>query len=305
MNTSSIAFKKLKYDHSSFFSRSSGFFRSTKEIRDIVKIYPDFVRVIKYKIPTTIFTDSSSLSPKSSSITSSQTSLDKSLSRSRSKVRDYILCNNFTHFGTITFDPRLFRHVDLTDITETNKILTQFIQIEQQNHIRKFNHKFGYLLIPEKHKSGAYHYHILLSDFDDSLFSDFFDERNVFLSKYEQRVNAAGGYSAIKNRFFFMRRNMLGRNQFEKIRDKERVSTYILKYITKDFLQVTKNKKRFISSRGLKLPITLYNVYDSDISTIPNSIKILKTPFFEIYESRGLDYDNILANFNLAFYSLE
>lgn len=305
--------KNLQVPKKSFFSSESRFKRSYKEITDVVKIYPDRVVILKYKHKRTQYYKDSDIPHDPAYFgdvedifdeTSSSDSIDKSISRSRTIIRDYILCNDFTIFGTLTFDPQRWNDADLRDLDQCNKIMNQFIKVEQQNHFRKFNSKFGYILIPERHKTGVYHYHILLSGYNESLLMDFFDQRNQFLANYERFADKHGRYDPLKGQYFAMLRNTVGRNQFEKINDKDRVASYILKYITKDIFYGQKHKKRFSASKGLKKPIILHNVFEENQYHIANAVRIYDNDFYSIHEARYYDYEVMIENLKLAFYNI-
>ena len=79
-----------------------------KEISSYAKVYPDFVKIVKYNRPI-VFTN---FQDKGTSffLTNEENDeekdyLEKSINRTKTKISDHVLCNNFTHFVTFTFDP--------------------------------------------------------------------------------------------------------------------------------------------------------------------------------------------------------
>lgn len=82
--------------------------------------------------------------------------LENNLSRSRNKVFEYAYCNDWEYFVTMTLDKEKF---DRYDLKAWKKSLTQWIR----DYRKKYGCKIQYLLIPERHKDGAWHIHGLLS----------------------------------------------------------------------------------------------------------------------------------------------
>lgn len=141
-----------------------------------------------------------------------------SLSRTKRNIREIALCNEFTHFATLTINSRFN---DRFSLTECQNVLKKKIQ----NKIRKKNKDFAYIFITEKHKDGAFHFHGLVKNLD------FYTNKNGYLS----------------NKVF----DEIGFNSFSEIRDFDKTCNYITKYITKDCVK-NENNQIYISSRGLK-----------------------------------------------------
>ena len=141
-----------------------------------------------------------------------------SLSRTKRNIRELALCNNFTHFATITVNSQYADRFSLQDCQDKLRYL---IKIK----IKRKNPDFKYLFITEKHKDGAFHFHGLVKGLE------FYTNINGYLS----------------NKFF----DEIGYNSFSKIRDFEKTCNYITKYITKDCVK-NENNQIYICSRGLK-----------------------------------------------------
>lgn len=138
--------------------------------------------------------------------------------RTKSRIRELALCNNFEYFGTITINGYFCNRYELTDCqTELKKILKR---------IKRNNKDFKYLIITEKHKDCAFHFHGLFSGLDLSC-NDFGYWENKELSQ-------------------------LGYNSFSPIIDYNKCCNYITKYITKDCVKNSHNQI-FIRSKGLKV----------------------------------------------------
>lgn len=70
--------------------------------------------------------------------------------RARSAVRDLALSNDFQYFVTLTFDQR---KVDRWDDREVLRVTMNWLD----NHVRRDG--LAYVLVPERHKDGAIHFH--------------------------------------------------------------------------------------------------------------------------------------------------
>ena len=75
--------------------------------------------------------------------------------RARTEVRDLALCNPFTHFVTLTLDGA---KVDRYDMPAITRKLNAWLSNQVQRRGLK------YILVPERHKDGAVHFHGFFSD---------------------------------------------------------------------------------------------------------------------------------------------
>lgn len=148
--------------------------------------------------------------------------LSNNISRAKSRVTELALCNDWEYFVTLTLSEDKQNRFDLQGYIK-----------DLGNWIGNYNRKYGchlrYIIIPEFHKDGAVHAHGLLCGVQDE--------------------------SLCKNEYGFMDlpyyRNRFGFISLGKIRDKEKVSRYITKYITKGFCDRAKGEHMFYASRGL------------------------------------------------------
>lgn len=145
-----------------------------------------------------------------------------SRSRAFAKIKEYALCNDFKYFGTITCASE---NSDRYNLVEVQEKIKKFMK-----NLNEFNRKhkipyFKYLIVTEKHKDGAFHFHGL-----------FTQEFGVHLE-----LNS-NGYQHCT----YLMEN-LGFNSFDKVKDHEAVSYYILKYITKKPIQSNEGYYYFCS----------------------------------------------------------
>ena len=273
-----------------------------KEISSYAKIYPDFVKIVKYNRPIvfTNFLDRGS----SAFLTNEENDeendyLQKSINRTKTKISDYILCNNFTHFITFTFDPKnskVKNEENRHDLLKMSKLLMTWINSEQINHFRRHGHRFKYLIVPERHKNNAWHFHAVFEDYKNEI-EDFYSSKNKYLTVDEIRSKN----KKPKNQRGFLPRYTLGRSEIAPVKDKFRMSSYIKKYITKELIN-EKYKKRYWASRNLEKPEIIENIVESS-TTISKEYLLKEYDYHKIYiipkdseYFRFLKYVNKLQN---------
>ena len=156
--------------------------------------------------------------------------------RTRRTIQDYVHCNDFNLFITFTFSPKKVNRYDL-----------DMCYIKMQSWLERQRRKsrdFRYLIVPEKHKDGAIHFHALVADSPFSM-----KKTNVIQNN--RRV-----YNVTSFRYGFTNAQHVDND------DKQKVANYIAKYITKDMVLIS-NRKRYWSSRNLRKPLKYHNcLYD-------------------------------------------
>lgn len=83
-------------------------------------------------------------------------SVKRSIRRARSRLRDYARSNRFSYFVTLTLDTS--KVTDRYDIWATVKNMTAWLD----NRCRRDG--LQYILVPERHKDGAIHFHGFVND---------------------------------------------------------------------------------------------------------------------------------------------
>lgn len=143
-----------------------------------------------------------------------------------------LACNNkpWDYFVTFTFNKD---NVNRYDFSECSKKLSIWL-----NHIKfRACNDIGYIVVPERHKDGAWHFHGLFKNCDGMNFVD------------SGKKDKAGRtiYNISKYKFGF--------TTATKLTDIDKATSYILKYISKDlFGDELKGKKRYWRSKNLKMP---------------------------------------------------
>lgn len=81
--------------------------------------------------------------------------LDRAARRAAGRLRDLVLCNDFQWFVTLTLDRE---KVDRYDVKEITRKLNTWLD----NQVRRRG--LRYVLVPERHKDGALHFHGFVND---------------------------------------------------------------------------------------------------------------------------------------------
>lgn len=184
-----------------------------------------------------------------------------SLSRTKRNIRELALCNDFEYFATFTVNSEKCDRYVLNDVQDKLKKIL--------HKIKRNNKDFAFLIITEKHKDGAFHFHGLVKGITDLYIND-----NGYLS----------------SKIF---ENELGFNSFSKIKDYTKCCNYILKYITKDCIKNSHNQI-YISSRGLKKATKEEFKYIDFIPTFTNEFVAIKD-----FTLDSLSKDELLYFINL------
>lgn len=169
---------------------------------------------------------------KSGEVTGYDSKLQNSMSRSRQMIFEYGYCNDWQWFVTMTLDKDKF---DRHDLPKWHKDLVQWLR----NYKRKTGQKIDFLLIPERHKDGAWHMHGLLSGLPEDRLKPFEKGTPLYGSQYLNWPDYANKYGYVS---------------VGKVGNHEAVSKYITKYVTKDIarLNTELGAHLYYCSRGLK-----------------------------------------------------
>lgn len=158
-----------------------------------------------------------------------QDSEQKSYSRTKKKLYDYVRANHWEWFVTMTFDKEKVNRYDYEEVTK--KLSNWLSNMKKQCPIMK------YVIIPEQHKDGAFHFHGLFANVDDLDFVD------------------SGKKDAQERPIYNIGRYKLGWTTATKIGHVGKASSYLMKYITKEMCSVVKGKKRYWVSKNVDVPL--------------------------------------------------
>lgn len=162
-------------------------------------------------------------------------SKNRSLRRTKQAVYDIAFANDWEYFLTVTFDSEKVDRFNYDDVV--SKYSKQL-----KNMKTRYFPNMEYVMVPEVHQDGAYHFHGLV--------------KGIPMSAFQNAINPHTGKKIRKsNRYIYnCDKFNLGYNTFSLIEDSEKASTYLSKYITKTLIDDLKGKKKYWSSRGLTKP---------------------------------------------------
>lgn len=162
--------------------------------------------------------------------------VSRSAHRSRQNLYDICRCNEFAYFVTWTFDK------DKIDRLNDNKVKRKFTQF--QNYLRKKFPDMYYVAVPEYHKKGGLHFHLLIGGVT-------MDELKAVPAKNKR------GKLIFKNgkQIFNVSRWRLGFSTLSAIGNGEATKHYICKYISKQHLDDRFfGKRRYYVSKNIRRP---------------------------------------------------
>ena len=153
-----------------------------------------------------------------------------SYNRTRQVIFDLCMSNMWEYFVTFTFSAE---KVDRYSYEDCSKKMVYWIN----NVKKKFSPELKYVVVPEQHKDGAWHFHGVFSNVGSLSFVDSGRKDN------KGRIV----YNLYEYKFGFTTATIVGDN----------LSTclYIQKYISKDMCKNLFNKKRYWCSRNLDRPV--------------------------------------------------
>lgn len=166
-----------------------------------------------------------------------------SISRSKRVIREYVLCNNFTYFVTLTVSSSF---CDRDNIDDCEKKLRELLK-----KYKRKNKNFIYLLIAEKHKNGGFHFHGFFGGVNTQDLKLFTLDMKL---PYKILSSLNKGNSVY---FMPLFQDNLGYCTLSPIRSQRKSANYCLKYITKDCCR-NSNGSLYICSRGLSRASSQY-----------------------------------------------
>lgn len=165
-----------------------------------------------------------------------------SYSRSRSMVLQYALCNQWDHFITITVDKRLHDRYQLMPIYETIYAFFKFYR-------STFSGAFRFLLVPEYHDDGAWHFHGLVRGVLPKHLSPFIPGRHPKKLIRKGYVN------------WGMLASVSGFVSLSEIKNPTGAAFYVTKYITKQHANDAFYDHLYFHSRGLSTAKAVADCY--------------------------------------------
>lgn len=184
------------------------------------------------------------------------TSMVRSARRSRQTLYDIARCNDFDFFVTITFDKE---KVERLNDEATRRTFTKWA-----NFVRKKFPSMFYCAVPEYHKKGGLHYHLLVGGIKWD------DLRPVF---WKLDKHGAPIYSVMAWPYGF--------STVSRLKNREAAKHYVCKYITKQHYDLRFfRKRRFQTSHNISRP-RIYHMESTDGSVWQSlSMNLWKVRYF-------------------------
>ena len=176
------------------------------------------------------------------------------ISRARGRIFELAMCNDWDFFVTLTLSQDKLDKLGLDrfDLKGFYKYFSKWLN--------NYKYKVKYLLVPEKHKNGAIHFHGFISgiplDSPDLLQFESTDKLPMKL------INKLNDNEIIFNWLPYAEK--FGFCDFEFIRDQERCSSYVTKYISKELYKTIDNLGAhcYYCSTGLKRAERIIKAFD-------------------------------------------
>lgn len=175
-------------------------------------------------------------------------SREKSMNRTKNKIYEIARSNQWEYFITLTFNPQKVNSKNYDYVVQT-----------VHEWIRKLKKEYApdlyYILVPELHADGKkWHFHGLLGNTGNIQFTD-------------------SGHKSGDAIIYNIAQFPYGFSTATKVRDSNKVSAYITKYITKDLCAVTENRKRYWVSTNVNRPAPVdYNMSPDEIACLLEDI---------------------------------
>lgn len=168
------------------------------------------------------------------------TKLDENVTRAKSAIFELAYCNDWDYFCTFTLDEKKFNRYDLE---KYHRAFSQWVK----NQNKKHGLKIKYLTIPETHKDGAWHLHGFINGLPRGQLRAFTLNEKIPMHIRIQLMN--------DNEVFDWPdyREKFGWVNLEPIENREAVSKYVTKYISKNLARSVKeiNAHLYYCSKGL------------------------------------------------------
>ena len=149
------------------------------------------------------------------------------------------------------------------------------------NRLRLFNPDLCYLVVPEQHKDGAWHFHGLLANTGKMKFSD--------SGKKDKKGKKIYNMSKWSNGF----------TTATAVSDVYKVSKYVGKYITKELCEMTKGKQRYFVSQNMPDPDESVFLIDDNSENFAEFLSVLVDSMgYEVIHVSEKKNDNVFVGVN-------
>lgn len=167
-------------------------------------------------------------------------SLRVSYIRTVNSIYDIVRCNKWEWFFTFTFAPDKVK--DRCDYTELSKVMSKWL-----SNVRTWKcPDMVYLVVPEQHKNGAWHFHGLFKNCEGLTMTD-------------------SGHKDSQSRVIYNIQDFkLGFTTATQVGDSAKACSYLVKYITKELCAATPNMRRYWASKNCERPSEEFAILGGD-----------------------------------------
>lgn len=160
-----------------------------------------------------------------------------SVNRSKNAVYSYARCEFWEWFITFTINAE---RKDRYSYDECSKAVRDWLDNQKQRNAPDLK----YLVVPEMHKDGAWHFHALICNAGNINFT------------------YSGHKDKKQNMIYNLPSYRLGFTTATRVKDYHKVAKYIGKYITKSLCELTKGRQRYYVSKSISKPQSMIMVFD-------------------------------------------
>ncbi len=154
--------------------------------------------------------------------------LRRSQRRAKGQIYKLARANKWEWFITLTLNPDKVDRYDYDACRDKVR--------NQLKKMRRHYPDMEYLVVPELHEDGAYHFHGLVFGIPDHGFTD------------------SGKTSSSGKRIYNVSKYTMGFTTATRVEDSGRAANYLSKYITKHLMEATPDRQRYWRSEGLQEP---------------------------------------------------
>lgn len=163
----------------------------------------------------------------------------RSANRAKQKIYEISRNEEWDWFVTLTFNPE---KVNRYDYEECTKKLSRWL-----SNLRRICHDLKYIVVPEQHKDGAFHFHGLFSGIDEFMVKD---------SGHKDFASGDIIYNLASYKF--------GWSTMTRVKNNDAVVKYLTKYITKDLIKSAEGRKKYWVSRNVERPCTAFSFQNDE-----------------------------------------
>lgn len=217
-----------------------------RDIAVMKKFREDYYRIVLHRVLRKAgFEEENSKGKKNTANSSAK--FDSSISRTKSRIFELAMCNDWKYFTTMTLNKEIH---DRKDLIGFKKKLSKWLN----NYNRLNEIEIKYLLIPEQHKDKSWHMHGLIMGLPKQQLTEFTMQDKLPLKILEKIRKGIKVFNWKKYAKAF------GYISLEEIRNAESISKYMTKYITKEMMKtrIDLNDHLYYCSKGLKRAEVIY-----------------------------------------------